>query len=480
MDCSVRDDQIPFVCDLDGTLTRTDTTYELLILFLKHNPLTGWLTVLGWLRDGKAQMKTGLAAAVGDQLDVTRLPYASALFESFPYRDAPRRALVSGAARPVVDAVADRIGGFETVVGTENGRNLTSMAKAAHLIEVYPDGFDYVGNSSDDIAVWENARRSYVINAPASVIAAARARGITLDVIEPRASQARPLYTAMRLHQWVKNSLLFTVPALNVSTLTPSVLAVLVAIFVAFGLIASATYLLNDLLDIQEDRRHHSKSDRPFSAGTLDIKTGIAAIVVFFACGMAIAMIAHPPIAGLLAIYAAMSLSYSLYLKRVVILDAMTLAFLFCWRIFIGGVALSEETNVWFMTAVGAFFLSLAFGKRCIELVRKSDAADADPLHGRGYIARDYPVLLGLGLVTGMIAPLIVLIYVYLSESSIVNNNLSALSLAALLCFWIGRFWVLVNRGAVQDDPIIFALEDRVSRWLLLMIGAVLLVEQIN
>lgn len=496
--------EIPLVRDLDGTLSRTDTTLELLLLYLKAQPVLGWLHVLLWVRAGRARMKENLFAAVGGELDLARLPYSRAFLCSDLFQESGHRVLVSGAAQPVVEGVVQQVGGFAEAVGSRDGRNLTGHSKAAYLVSRYPGGFDYVGNSRDDLAVWAKARRAFAVNAPTSVLAAAAARGIALDTVVIRDSQLRPLLQGLRLHQWVKNALIFVVPALNLALLTPVLLLKLVALFLAFGLVASATYLFNDLLDIQEDRKHHSKCARPFASGRLDIVPGVLAIAGCFTAGIALALLTDPLLAGMLLIYATISLAYSFKLKRLVILDAMTLAGLFCWRILVGTVALGVEINVWFMTAVGAFFLSLAFGKRCIELERKAAlsisigaaqaseaaagageattglAAQSEQLHGRGYQIRDFPVVLGLGLVTGMAAPLVVLIYIYLSGSSLVNHTPSALSLAGLLAYWIARFWVLVNRGQVQDDPIVFALKDRNSLGLLAVIASILVLEQIN
>lgn len=487
MDVTGGQDCVPLVCDLDGTLTRTDTTFELLLLFLRANPFTGWCQVLNWLRQGRSALKTNLYKAVGELFDAAYLPYCRALIESPVYQTAEHRALVSGAARPLVEKVARELGGFGMYSGTTPDVNLTSKAKASHLSAIYPQGFDYVGNSSDDIAVWAKARRAYAVNAPSKVIAKAKTQGIDLHIIVPRIPQIKPLLKAMRLHQWVKNTLIFVVPALNLSTLTLGGMVGLMALFLAFGLVASATYIINDLLDIQEDRKHHSKSTRPFAAGTLDIPTGIVSVLALFLAGMAIAAMLDLLLVRMLFFYAGISLTYSLFLKRIVVVDVMTLALLFCWRVLVGSVALGVVTNVWFMTAVGVFFMSLACGKRCIELERKlaklpasdGSAETATVLHGRGYQGRDFPVVLGLGLFTGMAAPLVVLIYVFLSGSSVVNYTPNAILLAALLCFWMGRFWILVNRGDVQDDPIVFALKDRTSFIVLATIAGILVAEQL-
>ncbi len=472
---------VPLVCDLDGTLVQSDTTYELLLLYLKQHPLLGLFTVFRWYLAGKATMKINLHSAVGDQLAVGHLPINRNLLNSETFQSAGSRILVSGAPQPVVEDVAKSVSAFDATAGTNANTNLTSQEKASYLTQTYPQGFDYIGNSHDDLAVWQESRRAFAVNAPDSVVQKAKSRGIDLEILQPRISQIRPLITGMRLHQWVKNSLVFVVPALNLGVITFQAIVSMLLVFLAFGLVASATYLLNDLLDIQEDRKHHKKRSRPFASGSLDIPHGVAAIGFFFLSGLAIASLVSLSVAFFLLVYASISLAYSLYLKRLVVLDVIVLSFLFCWRIFIGGVAFGADTNVWFMTAVSAFFLSLAFGKRAIELSRGREKADAtDVLHGRGYETQDYPVVLGLGLVSGMVAPLIVLIYVFLSGSSIVDHGISAMFLSGLLCFWISRFWILVNRGAVHDDPIVFALKDKHSASLLVGMALILVLEQVN
>ncbi|WP_212524747.1 UbiA family prenyltransferase [Actibacterium sp. MT2.3-13A] len=481
MDASDHSSDIPLVCDLDGTVTPADTTYELILLYLKAHPVTGWLTILRWLRRGRGHLKARLAEAVGARLDTAQLPLDEGFLDSGLFREARRKALVSGAPQAVVESVSIRLSGFECAAGSTAERNLTAEYKAAYLRQTFPEGFDYVGDSRDDLPVWQAARRAYAVNADPRTVQAAQARGIEIETLSPRRPFLGPLLQEMRLHQWAKNGLIFLVPLLSLSGFSWEWALNLVLAFVSLGLVVSSTYLLNDLLDLQDDRLHPIKRKRPFAAGALTVKQGLLSIIGLSLTGLGMSLVVGPVLTVVLLFYAAVSMGYSFMFKRVVVLDAFVLAFLFCLRVLIGVLVTGATTNAWFFTAVATFFLSLALGKRCIELEHKWSGEverHLEALSGRGYCGRDFPVVLGLGMTVGMISPLITMIYALLSEDSIVESTVVAFVISTTLMFWMGRFWILVNRGAIDDDPVYFALKDGISRASLLVILAAVLVEQ--
>ena len=481
MDASDHSTDIPLVCDLDGTVTPADTTYELLLLYLKAHPLLGWLTILRWLRRGKGHMKARLAEAVGAGLNTAHLPLDEGLIGSGPFQSARRKALVSGAPQAVVEGVSVRLSGFECAAGSTAERNLTAEYKAAYLRQTFPEGFDYVGDSRDDLPVWQAARRAYAVNADPRTVQEAQARGIEIETLSPRRPFLGPLLQEMRLHQWAKNVLIFLVPLLSLSGFTWGWVLNLTVAFLSLGLVVSSTYLLNDLLDLQDDRLHPVKSKRPFAAGALTVKQGLISIIGLALSGLGLSLVVGPFLTVVLLFYASVSMGYSFLFKRVVVLDAFILAFLFSLRVLIGVLVTGATTNAWFFTAVATFFLSLALGKRCIELEHKwsgEAARHLETLSGRGYCGRDFPVVLGLGMTVGMISPLITMIYALLSEESIVESTVVAFVISTTLMFWMGRFWILVNRGAIDDDPVYFALKDGISRGALLVILAAVIIEQ--
>ncbi|MEM7236358.1 MAG: UbiA family prenyltransferase [Pseudomonadota bacterium] len=473
----------PLVFDLDGTLIRADTTFELCVQHVKAYPLTGAVQLFRWFLASKESAKTELARRHGTAVDPEHLPWSDLTGHEI-FRAAPVRALVSGSADPVVQRIGEHLGGFAHVRGTGDGVNMIGPDKARHLTETYPDGFDYVGDSRADIPVWHAAGRAYAANASRGTIEAARAEGIDLEVISQQPGAMRAILKGMRLHQWAKNGLIAVVPLLNLAIFQPVWAIELLLGFIAFGLVASATYLFNDLLDIPADRAHRTKRARPFAAGDLPIPKGCQAIAGLGGAGFVLALLLDPGFAAMLVLYTAVSLAYSFQLKRIMALDVIVLAFLFCLRVLAGAVLVGLETNMWFMLSLGFFFFGLALGKRAIELAGKQATASIGPgenvlIRGRGYVARDLSVVMGAGLASSFVTVLIVAIYALLSRSAVIEHEAAGAAIVAILTFWQTRFWLLVGRDEVHDDPIIFALKDRLSALTLALLGVVVVFEQL-
>jgi len=465
---------IPLVVDLDGTLIRSDTTFELCMLHIKHRWIIGLIELFFWFSASKSEAKRKLVDRYADEINVAHLPY-SELNGSAAYTGARQKVLVSGSDDVLVQKIAAHVTGFAAAQGTEPGRNLLAEEKARYLEEKFPNGFDYVGDSSADIAVWKKARKAYGYNVSGKVEAKARDAGITLEVLSRRAKWIKPALKGMRLHQWVKNALIGVIPFLNLPLFEPGWVPTVGLAFLSFGMMASATYLFNDLMDIPADRAHHRKKNRPFASGALSIPQGAVLIGVLSVTSLILALLLQPIFAAMLVIYTIISLAYSFVLKRVAILDTIILAILFCWRILAGGVLLGIEANAWFMLALGFFFFALALGKRAIELYGKDRS---ETVIGRGYQAEDYMLVYCAGLASSFLSVIIVAIYALLSRSAVIEHDTAAILIVIVLTFWQTRFWLLVGRNQVHDDPIVFALKDKVSALTLACLGLIVLVEQ--
>lgn len=285
--------------------------------------------------------------------------------------------------------------------------------------------------------------------------------------------RVRPWLRAVRPHQWAKNLLVFVPPLLSgASTEMDQWLGALAA-FVMISALASAGYVFNDLLDIEADRRHPSKRRRPFAAGELGVRDGLGGIVVLLV-GAALAGLFLEPTSLLLgAAYFGTSALYSLWLKRLPMFDVVTLAGLFTLRILIGITAADVPMSFWLLTFSMLFFLSLAMVKRYTEL-REHTSPERPDLEHRGYTAADMPLLLAFGSAAAM-ASLTVFV-VYLRDEQFDENVYSDPSLLWLvfpvLTVWTMRVWHLALHGRMHDDPILFALYDRVSH----LLGAACLV----
>ena len=329
-------------------------------------------------------------------------------------------------------------------------------------------GFEYVGNSMADLAVWKEASAIHIVNPELGVLSAVRKIGTVDRIFNDRPPYFRTLIKALRIHQWAKNVLIF-VPLLashrimELQLLWDGGLA-----FIAFGTLASSVYLLNDLLDLADDRKHHSKFTRPFAAGTLPILHGLVLIPALLLCAFVIALGFLPlQFTGVLVAYYLLTLLYSLWFKHIVMLDVVILAVLYVIRVVAGAIATSLTITFWILAFCTFIFLSLAFIKRYAELSNTHHKGNCEKLAGRGYYPADFELLASLGGSAGYTSVLVLALYINEAASgSLYKSPEWMWGVCPLLLFWLSRIWLLAHRGQMHDDPIIFALRDTVSRWI--------------
>lgn len=454
--------------DLDGTLLRTDSLYEGLFALLRERP-AAVAGLLPALIQGRAQLKAALAGQ--SPLDTSLLPVNLPLIAWLREQQAVGRrlVLVTAADRRVAEAVAARVGLFETVMASDGCHNLKGAAKAAALVERFgPGGFDYVGDARADLPVWQAARRAIVVGG-ARIATAARQVAAVERVFPPPVAAVRSLPRALRPHQWVKN-LLVLLPLLAAHRMTdPGALGAALLAFIAFGLTASAVYLLNDLLDLPADRQHPRKCRRPFAAGDLSLATGLTLVPVLLIAAAALALLLPLAFVAVLAGYFVITCGYSLGLKRVPVVDVMLLAGLYTVRVVAGAAAISILPSFWLLAFSMFIFLSLALVKRYTELdgLRSGGELTAN---GRGWHVDDLPLVQALGVSAGLMCVLVLALYIDSVSAQRLYATPELLWLVCpLLLYWVSRLWLKTHRGEVHDDPVVFALRDRVS----LGIGAI-------
>ncbi len=452
----------PLCVDLDGTLLRSDILYESLLALLAHNPLYVFLIPF-WLLRGKAFVKRQLASRV--QLPADTLPYDERVLEILRTTTQRPRVLCTASDRLLVQPIADHLGLFEEVMASDGHINLSGSNKGTALAERFGErGFDYMGNGNVDLKVWSHAGGAIVVNNGASL---ARAAARQTEVLAHLPSQNGGLLTwvkALRIYQWLKN-LLVLVPLLTAHRFFDigSIIDAGVA-FLAFGLCASGVYLLNDLLDLTPDRMHPRKRRRPFAAGTLPLLHGLLVAPLITLAGFALALLCSPAFAGVLLCYYVMTLSYSLKLKRIVMIDVVLLAALYTVRIIGGAVAINSELSFWLLAFSMFVFLSLAMLKRYTELA-SALASGKEMAIGRGYSVADLPLVQSLGAAAGYIGVLVFALYINSPESLELYTNPKLLwLLCPILLYWISRMWIVSHRGDMHDDPIVFAAMDRSSQ----------------
>lgn len=471
----MQDREIPLCVDLDGTLLRSDLLLESALNLMRANPLY-LFRMAGWLvAGGKANLKRQIAARC--DLDVSLLPYETRLLDWLQgERGGARKVLCSASDQRLVDAVAAHVGGFDEVLGSDGARNLAGAHKGETLSSRYGEKrFDYAGNAGVDAHVWTRARRAIVVNASPSVLRRAREEHEVERVFEREKAPLRTWLKALRLHQWSKNLLVF-LPLLTAHLLfAPGSLQRAALAFVSFGLCASGTYVLNDLLDLDADRRHPRKRLRPFASGALAIRQGLVAAPLLVLAAFALAFAISPSFALVLFGYCAMTIAYSFSVKRVAVLDVVTLAALYTVRIVAGTVAIGIGLSFWLLAFSMFLFLSLAMIKRYTEL-RVLLADGRSHASGRGYTVDDLPLVQSLGGASGYLSVLVFALYINSTASEQLYRHPPVLwLLCPLLLYWISRTWLIAHRGEMHDDPVVFAITDRVSRGVIAICAIVVL-----
>jgi 4-hydroxybenzoate polyprenyltransferase/phosphoserine phosphatase len=464
----------PLVVDLDGTLTPTDTLAEAVVRMLRARP---WLVLhlLVWLLAGRAGFKARVAAL--HRLNVASLPWRQDFLDWLRMQRDQGRPLVlaTAAHRTVADDVAAHLGLFTQVLASDVSHNLKGSNKLAAITSEVGPRFSYAGDSSADLPIWQAAESAVLVGAsPVVARRAAAMTGIEMQFERPPAG-LRVWLRAARMHQWVKNLLIFVPLFTSFQFMDPQALWKAVLAFVALSLAASGTYILNDLWDLDSDRQHARKRLRPFASGAIPIARGVFAALLLMTVAVAVGAALSAAMAGAVVLYIVLTTLYSLMLKHYVIIDVLMLALLYTLRLLVGSVATGIVVTPWLLAFSVFLFFSLALVKRCAELVALGRAG-ASGAKGRDYQVSDLAVLWPLGVGAGLCAVVVFGLYIGSSDAQSQYRNAAGLWLAGVgLIYWVARLWVKTARGEMHDDPIVFALRDFGSRvTILTMLGLVL------
>jgi 4-hydroxybenzoate polyprenyltransferase len=461
----------PLCVDLDGTLIKTDCLIEgILSILSRRNGVANFLKVLTWSRAG---LKGNVAALADYSPEL--LPYNAELITYLREMKAKGHSIIlaTAADAKVAQMVADYVGLFDDVIASDGINNLKGEAKARELVRRFgKNGFSYAGNDRTDLSVWLEADGIVIVNASSGVARKTRSLGTVVAEFQDQPPKLITALRAMRPHQWVKNLLVF-VPLLTSQSFSdwPGLLGALV-MFASFCAAASGIYLVNDLMDLEADRRHPRKRKRPFASGALALPFGIGLSALLLALSIVLAGAAGA--VHMVLTYAVISLTYSLALKQYPVLDVFILAVLYTLRIVAGGVASLHPASLWLLAFAGFLFLSLALVKRCGELPRESHDSHVINVR-RGYSVADRPLLVMFGVASAFSSSVVLALYVGSSTAFQLYPLPEVLwSLVPLGLFWQLRLWLSTERGKMHDDPIVYASRDWVSR--LVAIGAVAIV----
>jgi 4-hydroxybenzoate polyprenyltransferase len=454
--------------DLDGTLVKSDTLVDSLLLLVRTHPLRALRAPL-WLKGGKASLKARVCSEV--QLDAAHLPYNRKLLEYLTEQHSLGRKLylTTGADGSLARRIAAHLGIFEEVLASDGTTNLTGHNKLQSLQQRFAEhGFDYIGNARPDLPLLSHSGEAMVANPDLALQGLLKKHRISVARrFDDRAPLSKTFLKTIRLHQWAKNVLIF-VPMLLAHALRLPLIVDAVIAFFCFSLCASATYIVNDLLDIEADRRHPKKRYRPFASGDLSPATGLAITVTFLVLAFAGASLLPHAFAGWLLTYLITTLCYSLHLKRVVLVDVILLSGLYTLRMLAGGAATGVIFSPWLAALSVFLFLSLAMVKRFSEL--QNIRARGNVLsNGRGYLLGDIEQLRSFGTASAYASVVIFALYINGKDiTGLYRHPTRMWLMTPLMILWLSRVWLLASRGELDEDPVIFAVTDRMS----LLIGA--------
>lgn len=453
----------PLVIDLDGTLIHSDMLHESALLLLRDKPIHLPKLAL-WLGRGKAVMKQRLAEMVAP--NASALPYNEALLNWLKEERATGRTLVlcTASDQKVADAIANHLGIFDEVIASNGQTNLAGPNKASLLSDRFgAQGFDYAGNSHEDLAVWAVARKTILVNASPRVKRMAELLG-TVDRVFERIATPLPIWGRMlRTHQWLKNLLLF-VPLLAAHEWgSGEAWWSLILAFFSFSLCASSVYIANDLLDLESDRLHPRKRLRPFASGNLPVWSGVVCIPLLLIASLVIGSQVGGSFLAWLGLYFTITCAYSWALKRVVLVDCLTLALLYTLRVVAGAAAIGLHVSFWLLAFSVFLFLSLAFVKRYAEL-EVQRLSGRQKLHGRGYHTDDGSLVQTMGVSSGYAAVMVLALYLKSDEVVELYKSPEIIwGAVPVVLFWVSWMWMQAHRGLMHDDPLVYAVKDRAS-----------------
>ena len=452
---------LPLCVDLDGTLIQTDSLWESCLRLISQKPLMLMLLPL-WLLCGKAGFKEKISKHVN--LAPSSLPFNTNLLKYLTQQRLHNRhiVLVTAANKKIAEAIAAHLNIFDEILASDDVHNLSGKNKANVLVEKYGEqGFVYAGNAHIDLDVWKHAAAAIVVNGSDALTKKAKTlTNVEKEFPKEHKTSFKVILKAIRIHQWAKNMLIFTALILSHNWFNISAIQLSIFAFFSFGFAASSIYLINDLIDLEADRKHQTKKHRPLAAGVLSIQSAIIMLPILLGFSFLFAVQVNFDFTLILITYLILTTAYSLFLKPLALLDVITLTSLYTIRIIAGAIAINVPLSYWLLAFSMFIFLSLALIKRFSELQNLVHQGETNS-QSRGYHTDDLPAISLFGISSGYISVLVLVLYTHDLQAGTLYSNPDWLWFVAVaVLYWISRVWLLAFRGQMNEDPVLFAIHD--------------------
>jgi len=459
--------------DLDGTLIKTDILYESVLMLLKNNILYLFVLPFWWFK-GKSILKYNVSKLV--DINPKILPYNKAFLDYLKQQHQQGRKLIltTATTEKYAKAIADYLDIFTQTIASSVDKNISGAVKL-NAISSHSDKFIYAGNAVIDLKVFPYAQESIIVNPTYRLKKRLNELSNITEIFEIKQNHIWVILKSARVYQWVKNGLLFVPLLMSQQFYDSNAILDVVLAFFSFSLLASATYIINDLVDIPNDREHIRKKNRPLASGDLSIPSAIVMMMILFISSFIIAININITFILGLIFYLVLTLLYSFILKSYILMDAIALSLLYTTRIFVGALVINTIPSVWLITFSIFMFFSLALMKRCSELqVLVTQKKNRTP--GRDYMVSDTYILASMGVTSGFMSILVVALYLNDIQNISRYSYPEVLWLVCpLLLYWIGRMWIKTFRDEMHDDPIVFTIKDKGSLFCISSILAIII-----
>jgi len=472
------------VVDLDGTLINSDLLHESMSKFLLKNPFS-IIYIFFWILRGRAYLKNRIAEII--DIDISVLPYNQLTIDWIRQKknSGHKVILATGSNEKYAQQISDHLNFFDEVLASNSKKNFTSFEKAKLLNDRFGKfGYEYLGNSKADIAVWMSAAKAHAINYSKDTGKFLQSFSRCGDLIEKNKNLLEKYEGYLKLLrpiQWLKNVLIFIPLIASHQFLDSSNLFSCLVAFIIFSLAASSIYIINDLVDIENDRHHRIKYLRPLASGSVSVVKAwiIWPCLMSFAIGYSFYFM-KTSFFIIISFYCLISIAYSIWLKKYVILDILALASLYTIRVIAGSFVVNVPLSFWLIAFSVFIFTSLALVKRYNEILLIKKINNETPIKGRGYLGIDLHLISQMGICSAYISVLVLALYIQDPKTiSMYTSPWIIWFTCPLLLFWLSRIWLLSHRSQLNEDPILFAAKDIVSWTVAVLFLITLLVARI-
>jgi 4-hydroxybenzoate polyprenyltransferase len=446
------------VIDLDESLLKIDLFKEALSKSLLKQP---WLFFKTLAIGNRAKAKTFISKKF--EIEWHTLPFDNKVINIIAnYRGKGYQiVLVTGAPYSYAESIANYLGLFDKVIATDVDRNNVGGNKLDAIKNEIGDDFIYLGDSVKDLPIWLHCKKAILVGAKNNTIKKLKENNVEIiDIVKKEKSLFRLIIKQLRVHQWSKNILLFVPAAASHQLFAAGVFMNALQGFIAFSLLASSIYILNDIVDIDHDRYHPNKKNRPIASGDLSIFNASGLLLVCFIGWAFLAFDLGQLFLVVSGIYIALNLLYSFSLKRIIILDVILLMFFYTLRLIAGHVLDAIPLSPWLLAFTMFLFFSLGLLKRYVDIIimRENNAL----IGGRGYLIDDGNMLMSLGVSSGLISALVLILYTGSDQvREFYSTPLILIALTPVMLYWISRMWLMAERGKIISDPVLFAIKDK-------------------